>query len=56
MACRTVETWRRSQELMSTPGFAAFEERRKSKFDKVVGAGVLLGTGGFEEGFDRERQ
>lgn len=42
-----------AEALTSTPGFEDFEERRRSKFSKVIGGGVLLGSGGFDEGFQR---
>ena len=41
--------------LLGTEGYAAFEERRRGRADKAIGAGVLLGSGGFDEGFDRPR-
>ena len=40
-------------DLRETEGFTAFEQRRVEKFNKVVGAGVLLGKGGFDSGLDR---
>eukprot|EP01026_Neomeris_dumetosa_P044317 TRINITY_DN3729_c0_g1_i2.p1 TRINITY_DN3729_c0_g1~~TRINITY_DN3729_c0_g1_i2.p1 ORF type:complete len:278 (-),score=26.65 TRINITY_DN3729_c0_g1_i2:511-1344(-) len=38
--------------LKSTEGFDEFENRRKSKFDKIIGSGVLLGSGGVDQGID----
>jgi hypothetical protein len=42
-----------AQELESTEGYAAMEARRRSKFDKQIANGVLLGSGGLDEGIDR---
>jgi hypothetical protein len=41
------------QAVDETEGYAAFEQRRKSKFDKSIGAGVLLDSRGLDEGIDR---
>lgn len=43
------------KDLEATEGWAAFEARRKSKFDKSIGAGVLLDSKGLDEGVDRQR-
>ncbi|PNG99662.1 hypothetical protein TSOC_014554, partial [Tetrabaena socialis] len=49
--------------LQETPGFAEFDERRKSKYNKasgggdfahVIAGGALLGNRGLDEGVDRE--
>eukprot|EP01023_Acetabularia_acetabulum_P056476 TRINITY_DN6557_c0_g1_i3.p1 TRINITY_DN6557_c0_g1~~TRINITY_DN6557_c0_g1_i3.p1 ORF type:complete len:274 (+),score=32.73 TRINITY_DN6557_c0_g1_i3:112-933(+) len=40
------------QVLQQTEGFAEFENRRKSKFDKIIGSGVLLGSSGVDQGAD----
>ncbi|GLC43890.1 hypothetical protein PLESTB_000919800 [Pleodorina starrii] len=40
-------------ELQETPGFKEFDERRKSKYDKVIAGGALLGNRGLDEGVDR---
>mmetsp|Transcript_11543 Transcript_11543/g.29486 ORF Transcript_11543/g.29486 Transcript_11543/m.29486 type:complete len:279 (-) Transcript_11543:5-841(-) len=39
--------------LEATEGFADFEERRRTKFDKQLAHGVLLGKAGLDEGVDR---
>ncbi|GAB4817708.1 hypothetical protein N2152v2_004754 [Parachlorella kessleri] len=41
------------QAVQETDGYAAFEQRRRSKFDKSIGAGVLLDSKGLDEGLDR---
>ena len=41
------------QELEATEGYASMEARRRSKFDKQIANGVLLGSGGLDEGIDR---
>ncbi|GIL47348.1 hypothetical protein Vafri_4192 [Volvox africanus] len=41
-------------DLQDTPGFKEFDERRKSKYDKVIAGGALLGNRGLDEGVDRE--
>ena len=41
------------QMLEETEGHAAFEQRRRSKFDKKIATGVYLGQAGLEEGVDR---
>ncbi|GIL70394.1 hypothetical protein Vretimale_3584 [Volvox reticuliferus] len=41
-------------DLQETPGFKEFDERRKSKYDKVIAGGALLGNRGLDEGVDRE--
>mmetsp|Transcript_112 Transcript_112/g.386 ORF Transcript_112/g.386 Transcript_112/m.386 type:complete len:287 (+) Transcript_112:196-1056(+) len=39
--------------LQGTEGFEEFESRRRTKFDKMLAAGVLLGPRGLDEGVDR---
>ncbi|KAG2498295.1 hypothetical protein HYH03_003556 [Edaphochlamys debaryana] len=41
-------------DLQETPGFKEFDERRKSKYNKVIAGGALLGNKGLDEGVDRE--
>lgn len=41
------------ERLEATDGFAVFEARRKSKWDKSVAAGVLLGSSRLDEAADR---
>lgn len=45
-----------AQDVQATEGWAAFEARRKSKFDKSIGAGVLLDSKGLDEGVDMQRR
>ncbi|KAK9819798.1 hypothetical protein WJX72_002478 [[Myrmecia] bisecta] len=40
--------------LQATEGYQAFDERRRSKFNKAIATGVLLGSGGLDEGVDRQ--
>ncbi len=40
--------------LQSNPAFEAFEQRRRSKYDKVIQGGVLIGNKGLDEGVDRK--
>jgi len=37
----------------ANPGFLAFEERRKGKYDKAIAGGVLMGAKHLDEGVDR---
>lgn len=39
--------------LEATEGFEEFEKRRRTKFDKQIAAGVLMGKAGLDEGVDR---
>ena len=39
-------------QVRATYGYEEFEARRKAKYDKVIGGGVLIGTGGFQTGLD----
>mmetsp|Transcript_11575 Transcript_11575/g.23133 ORF Transcript_11575/g.23133 Transcript_11575/m.23133 type:complete len:283 (+) Transcript_11575:66-914(+) len=41
------------EEIEAVKGFKEFEERRRTKYDKAVSAGVLFGKGAFEEITDR---
>ncbi|KAF5827449.1 hypothetical protein DUNSADRAFT_634 [Dunaliella salina] len=42
-------------QLQANPGFHAFEERRKGKYDKAIAGGVLMGAKQLDEGVDREK-
>lgn len=39
--------------LEGTEGFQEFERRRRTKFDKQIASGVLMGSRGLDEGVDR---
>jgi hypothetical protein len=39
--------------MQANPGYLAFEERRKSKYDKAISGGVLMGAKALDEGIDR---
>lgn len=41
------------QQLESTPGFEAFNARRRGKYDKGIAGGALLNSNGLDEGVDR---
>lgn len=41
-------------QLQATQGFAAYEARRRGKYSKTLAAGVLLSSGGMDEGVDRQ--
>ncbi|GFR46878.1 hypothetical protein Agub_g8519 [Astrephomene gubernaculifera] len=41
-------------DLQETPGFKEFDERRKSKYNKAIAGGALLGSRGLDEGVDRQ--
>lgn len=42
------------QIMEATEGYDQLEERRRSKFDKQIANKVLLGSGGLDEGVDRQ--
>jgi Leucine-rich repeat (LRR) protein len=41
------------RDVEGTDGYAEYEARRRAKFDKAIGAGVLLGAKGLDEGIQR---
>jgi Leucine-rich repeat (LRR) protein len=41
------------QQLESTPGFEAYNARRRGKYDKGISGGALLNSNGLDEGVDR---
>jgi hypothetical protein len=41
------------EALQATPGFADYERRRQAKYSKAISSGVLLNSGGLDEGVDR---
>jgi Leucine-rich repeat (LRR) protein len=42
-----------AEGLAATPGYAAYEGRRRKRFDKAIGGGALL-SGGLDEGITRK--
>lgn len=42
------------QVMEATEGYAELDKRRRSKFDKQIANKVLLGSGGLDEGVDRQ--
>ena len=39
--------------MAETPGFAEYEARRRSKYDKAIAGGALINNKGLDEGVDR---
>ena len=42
--------------MEATEGYDQLERRRRSKFDKQIANGVLLGSSGLDEGIDRNEK
>ena len=40
--------------LQDNSAFDAFEQRRRQKYDKIIGGGCMLGNNGLDEGVDRK--
>ncbi len=40
--------------MEATEGYDELDKRRRSKFDKQIANKVLLGSGGLDEGVDRQ--